>query len=105
MQELLSYAAGDFHAARTPSPAGFRDVRLGHVMHPSGAKQYMLCGQFLPGGASGEGEWQPFATIKTDPYEQWLGLQAAGLCQQSAITWVETEDLSPSLQSQLDSLK
>ena len=105
VQFLLTAAATDFHTHRRPDPVRFRDVHIGHVMTPSGEKQYMLCGQFLPAQEEGKAEWMPFATIKTSGYEQWLGAQAAGFCQDSAIIWDKVSDLSSSLQSRLDSLR
>jgi len=105
VQFLLTAAATDFHTHRPPDPVRFRDVRLGHVMTPSGEEQYMLCGRFLPAQEGGKAEWTPFATIKTSPYEQWIGAQAAGLCQRSSIIWDKVGDLSSSLQSRLDSLR
>lgn len=65
----------------------------------------MLCGQFLPAREGGTAEWTPFATIKTSPYEQWIGAQAAGSCQSSSVIWDEEGDLSSPLQSRLDSLR
>jgi len=105
VQFLLEAAATDFHSHRPPDVIGFRDVRVGHVMTPDGAKQYMLCGEFLPAQHNGEVEWADFATIKTSGYEQWLGAQAAGLCQRKSIVWGKEGDLSSSLQSRFDSLR
>jgi hypothetical protein len=102
VQFLLTAAATDFHTHRPPDPVRFRDVRIGHVMTPSGEVQYMLCGQFLP---AHKAEWTPFATIKTSGYEQWIGAQAAGFCQGSSVIWDKVGDLSSSLQSRLDSLR
>ena len=102
---LLTAAAADFHTHRPPDPVRFRDVRIGHVMTPSGEEQYMLCGQFLPAQEGGKAEWTPFATIKTSGYEQWLGAQAARFCQGSSIIWDKVGDLSSSLQTRLDSLR
>ena len=104
-QFLLTSAAADFHAHPPPGPVRFRDVRIGHVMTPSGEEQYLLCGQFLPAPAGGNAEWTPFATIKTSGYEQWIGAQAAGVCQRSSIVWDQQGDLSSLLQSRLDSLR
>jgi hypothetical protein len=104
VQFLLTSAATDFHIHR-PSAVRFRDVRIGHVMTPSGEEQYMLCGQFLPAHEGGKAEWTPFATIKTSGYEQWLGAQAASFCQGSSVIWDKEGDLSSSLQSRLDSLR
>ena len=105
VQFLLTAAATDFHTHRPPDPARFRDVRIGHVMTPSGEEQYMLCGQFLPAQAGGKAEWTPFATIKTSGYEQWIGAQAEAFCQGSLVIWDKVGDLSSLLQSRLDSLR
>ena len=103
VQFLLTAAAKDFHAH---GPLGrFRDVRIGHVMTPTGQPQYLLCGQILPVDAGGKAEWTPFATIKTSGYEQWIGTQAANFCQRSSMVWDNVGDLSSSLQSRLDSLR
>ena len=100
---LPTAAATDFHTHRPPDPVRFRDVRIGQVMTPSGEEQYILCGQFLPAQEGGKAEWTPFATIKTSGYEQWIGAQAAVVCQGSSVIWDKVGDLSPSLQSRLDS--
>jgi hypothetical protein len=105
VQFLLTAAATDFHTHLRSDSVRFRDVRIGHVMTPSGAEQYMLCGQFLSAHEGGKAEWTPFATIKTSGYEQWIGAQAAGFCQGSSVIWDNEGDLSPSLQSRLDSLR
>ena len=105
VQFLLTAAATDFHTHRPPDPVRFRDVRIGHVMTPSGEKQYMLCGQFLPAQEGGKAEWTPFATIKTSGYEQWIGAQAAVFCQGASVIWDKVGDFSSSLQSRLDSLR
>ena len=100
---LLTAAATDFHTHHPPDPVRFRDVRIGHVMTPTGEAQYRLCGQFLPSRETGKAEWTPFATIKTSGYEQWIG--TAGVCQDSSVIWDKLGDLSSSLQSRLDSLR
>jgi hypothetical protein len=61
------------------------------------AKQYKLRGEFLPAQREGKVEWTPFVTIKTSGYEQWLGAQAANLCQ--PVIWDSEADLSSSLQT------
>ena len=68
MEFLLRSAATDFHAHRPPVVERFRDVRFGHIMTPAGAKQYQLCGEFLPQQREGKAEWTPFATIKTSGF-------------------------------------
>jgi hypothetical protein len=105
VQFLVSTAATDFHLhSEDYYPAQFRGVRIGHLVAANGEKQYILCGQFLPQERAADAEWTAFATIKTDPYEQWVGAQASGLCQQRGITWSE-RDLSSVIQNQLDSLQ
>src|SRR5713101_6994645 len=54
VQFLLTAAATEFRAHRPPDPVRFRDVRIGHVVTPSGKEQYMLCGQFLPAQEGGK---------------------------------------------------
>ena len=105
IQLLLAQAASDFHSHRPPPVAHVRNVRIGHVTTADGAKQYMLCGEFLPAQRAGKVEWTPFATIKTSGYEQWLGAQAANLCQRSTVIWDNKGDLSSSLQTRLDSMQ
>jgi hypothetical protein len=60
-------------------------------MTAGGEKQYMLCGQFLPAQEEGKSQWMPFATIKTPNYEQWLGAQAVGFCQDSSVIWEKAQ--------------
>ncbi|MEP6921198.1 MAG: hypothetical protein ABI967_08735, partial [bacterium] len=104
IQFLLTVAATDFHSNVRSDSLRVRDVRIGHVMTQSGAEQYLLCGQFLPGQKAGKAEWTPFATIKTSGYEQWNGAQAASFCQSSSVIWDKAGNLTSSLQSRLDSL-
>jgi len=105
MEFLLRSAATDFHAHRPPVVKRFRDVRFGHVMTPAGAKQYQLCGEFLPPQREGKAGWTPFATIKTSGFEQYLGVQATSWCQRSQFVQDSDEDLSSNLQNRLDSIR
>jgi hypothetical protein len=105
VQFLLTSAATDFHTHRPPNADGFRHVRIGYVVSPTGEDQYRLCGEFLPAQTGNNGEWTPFATIKTSGYEQWIGPQAAGYCQGPSVIWNSDGDLSSSLQSRLKSLE
>ncbi|HEX6368603.1 MAG TPA: hypothetical protein VF006_06715 [Longimicrobium sp.] len=100
---LLTSAATDFHTHRASYPARFRNVRSGYFVTVEGTRQYRLCGEFLPAQQGGEAEWTRFATITTDPYEQWLGGQTAPFCD-SSVTW-HRGDLSSLLQSRLDALR
>ena len=75
---IVVYAVSDF-ASHGPVPEGFRQVNLRYRESDTGARSYMLCGQLLV-GAGAKAEWLDFATIRTDPYEQWLGFLAADMC-------------------------
>jgi hypothetical protein len=103
VDSLLTWAATDFHTHRASYPARFRNVRSGYFVTADGTRQYRLCGEFLPAQEGGRAEWTRFVTIITDPYEQWLGGQAAPYCD-SSVTW-DRGDLSSLLQSRLDSLR
>jgi len=105
MEFLLRSAASDFHAHHPPVVERFRHVRFGHVTIPAGAKQYQLCGEFLPQQREGKAEWTSFATIKTSGFEQYLGSQAASWCQRSRFVRDGSEDLSSTLQNRLDSMR
>jgi hypothetical protein len=105
MEFLLRSAATDFHAHHPPVVERFRHVRFGHVMTPAEAKQYQLCGEFLPQQREGKVEWTPFVTIKTDPFEQYIGDLAASWCQRSRFVQDRDKDLSSTLQNRLDSIR
>lgn len=105
VQFLLTSAAADFHAHGPYRILHFRDVRIGHEMTSTGARQYMLRGEFLPAQDGRKAEWTPFVTIKTSGYEQWIGGQAVAFYQRSSVVWDEMGDLSSLLQSRLDSLR
>lgn len=104
-QTLLGYAASDFRAHST-AVAQVRKVRVGHLLNARGHKQYLVCGEFLPAGSETKGGWTTFATIKTDPYEQWLGGQADSWCHNPKVKWEKSGgDLSAALRSKLAPLK
>ena len=96
---IIDYSAQDFQTHQ-PRAADVRNVRLGYVSH-DGAKQYVLCGEFAPDPDPEKIGWVPFATIQTDPYEQWLGAQATGACNRPNTVWEETGDLSADLKTRL----
>jgi hypothetical protein len=104
VQFLLESAATDFRA-HGPSPAGFRDVHIGHDMNTNGESQYILCGQFLRSQDGRKDEWMPFATIKTSGYEQYVGTRAVMFCQGASFLWDTEVDFSSTLQTRFDSLR
>jgi hypothetical protein len=102
---LLSAAAEDFNNSREMHPSAFRDLRIGHIMTTAEEKQYLLCGQFLISQTGEKQEWIHFATIKTDPFEQWIGGQSEALCLRSSIIWDEHWDLPSKLLPKIHSVK
>lgn len=101
VQFLLTSAAKDFHEHGPAGPLRFRKVRVGHT---SGENvRYVMCGQFQQTEKGDKAEWTSFVTIKTSGYEQYIGWQGDTYCK--GAKWDTKDDLSASLQSQLDSLK
>lgn len=78
---LVAHAAADFRQHTQPLPDQFRRVQLGQFTAPDGRSRTVLCGEFKAGARS---PWTHFATVQTDPYEQWLGDGAQGFCRKPA---------------------
>ncbi|MDR6936469.1 hypothetical protein [Luteibacter sp. 3190] len=81
---LLTSAASDFRAHQPPTAIDFRRVHLASIEGSDGTPQPMLCGEFLASEGSGAPSWQPFVTVRTTKYEQWLGAQASALCARTS---------------------
>jgi hypothetical protein len=96
---LLSAAAADF-AAHGPKSNAFREVHLRYLQGDSDSGVHMLCGEFLQ---SSTDTWVAFATIKTSPYEQWIGGTASAWCQQAAPADPSAKDLAPELRAKITS--
>ncbi len=103
-QFLLGAAAADFHEHRPPDPARFRSVRVGYVPTPEGDPRYFMCGQFTTEAQGDAAQWTAFVTIKTTPYEHWIGAFATEFVRNPAIVWYEAGDLSSALAQKLDAL-
>ncbi|KQX97681.1 hypothetical protein ASD22_10675 [Rhodanobacter sp. Root480] len=95
---IAAYTVSDF-ASHGPQPDGFRHVKLRFRETDTGTRSYLLCGQ-VHIGTGAKAEWADFATIKTDPYEQWLGGPAADMCAK-ATPVTGGRDLAPLLEQQL----
>jgi hypothetical protein len=102
---LLDAAAKDFHDHQPPVPLGFRNVQFKYLTKPNEEKTYIICGQFLNQDSQNKEEWTHFVTIKTDPYEQWIGSNALMYCQDSKEITYTKSDLSVSLKSKYESLQ
>ena len=102
---LLDAAAKDFHDHQPPVPVGFHNVQFKYLTKPNEGKTYLICGQFLNQDNQNKEEWTHFATIKTDPYEHWIGSNALAHCQDSKEITYTKIDLSIALKSRYDSLQ
>jgi hypothetical protein len=102
---LLDAAAKDFHDNQPPTPVSFRNIKVRDLIGPNAENHYMICGQFLAQDNQNKEEWTHFATIKTDPYEQWIGSNALTYCQDSKEITYTKIDLSRALKSRFDSLQ
>lgn len=102
---LLDASAKDFHENQPPIPVNFRNVQIRNLIGPNTENHYMICGQFLAQDKRNKDEWTSFATIKTDPYEQWIGSNALTYCQDSKAISYKINDLSSALKSRVDSLQ
>jgi len=98
-QELIAYAAADFKMSGD-APNRFRHVRLGRLAAEDGTHRMVLCGDFLSSGT--KPRWTPFATIKTSPYEQWLGGHAKSFCSAPGFKPQSKQDFSADLKRQID---
>ena len=91
-ESLVAYSASDF-AASDVDPAGFRKVHLRYRENDHGARTYMLCGQ-VQIGAGNKAAWGDFATVKTKPFEQWLGHAASEICALATPVAADGNDLA-----------
>lgn len=99
--ELIGLSASDF-TEHGPAVQSVRNVHIRHETLSNGQHSYLLCGEFRT-SADGKGsEWTHFATIKTDPYEQWIGAMAKAHCERATVTPSSPSDLSATLQTRLD---
>jgi hypothetical protein len=98
-------SAKDFHDHQPPIPVNFRNVQVRNLIGPNAENNYMICGQFLALDKQSRDEWTSFATIKTDPYEQWIGSNALTYCQDSKAISYKINDLSSALKNRIDSLQ
>ena len=97
---IAAYTVSDF-ASHGPKSDGFRQVNLRFRETDTGTRSYMLCGQVYI-GTGAKAAWADFATVKTDPYEQWLGGPATDMCAK-ATPVTGGRDLAPLLEQELGS--
>ncbi len=102
---LLDMSAKDFYENQPPLPIRFRNVEVRGLIGENKENNFMICGQFLTQKNKSNDKWTSFATIKTDPYEQWIGSNALTYCQDSKVIVYKKYDLSLSLKNRIDSLQ
>lgn len=95
VETLLSVASDDFRLASAARPTAIRNAKVGYLAD-AGVERYLLCGSFRT--ASKDAAWVQFATIKTEPYEQWLGGMAEAQCANKRIVWYEADHSDALLQ-------
>ncbi len=105
VEYLLDTSVKDFYDDQPLVPVGFRDVKFKQLTKPNNEKLYLICGQFLELENPNKEEWVSFATIKTDPYEQWLGSNASAYCQDYEEIIYSKMDLSVALKNKLETLQ
>lgn len=105
IQLLIEVSAKDFFEHQPPAPVDFRDVKFKYLTKATNEKTYLICGQFLSRDNQNKESWVYFATIKTDPYEQWMGSNAISYCQDSKEIVYPKTDLSASLKSTFEALQ
>ncbi len=102
VQFLITSAAKDFHNHHPPTAIDFRKIEIGYLLSSKNDKTFILCGEFL---SEEEKEWNKFATMKTEGYEQHLGLQALPYCQESNVVLIDKNLLAVKLKNKLTEMK
>lgn len=102
---LLEASAKDFHDNQVPAPVDFRNVQVKYLPGSKKENIYLICGEFLVKDNQDKAEWTSFTTIKTDPYEQWIGSSALTYCREAKKLPYKLNDLSSALKNRLDSVQ
>jgi hypothetical protein len=105
VNSLIDFSANDFYKNQQPLPTAFRNVQIKYSLKPNKEILYILCGQFTTQDNQNSDEWTHFATIITDPYEQWIGSNALTYCENSNETPYSKANLSRELKNKLNSLQ
>lgn len=102
---LIGFAANDFYKYQKPLPIDFRNLQIKYAIKLNKEKVYVLCGQFTTEDQQESSEWIDFATISTDPYEQWIGSNGLTFCENSKEIQYTKANLSAELKNKLNTLK
>ena len=95
---LIESAASDFRNHVAPVGVSFRNVHVGVFRGDSGSSVNLICGEFRT--ADSAADWEPFATLRTEGYENWLGVSAVAYCQGSNTVLDTNRDLAAALSAQ-----
>ncbi|MFM9865798.1 MAG: hypothetical protein ACKVRO_19560 [Micropepsaceae bacterium] len=95
---LIESAASDFKKHVAAEGVSFRNVHLGVFRGGNGATVNLMCGEFRT--ADNAADWEPFATLRTEGYENWLGGSAAAYCRGSNTVLDTNRDLAAALSAQ-----
>ncbi|MBK8880027.1 MAG: hypothetical protein IPN74_16250 [Haliscomenobacter sp.] len=105
VKSLIGFSADDFYKNQQPLPTSFRNVQIKYSIKQNKEIMYILCGQFTTQDNQNRDEWTDFATIITDPYEQWIGSNALTYCEKSKEIRYTKAKLSTELKNKLNSLQ
>ena len=83
VQFLMNSAASDFSNHQPPTVVEFRNLKIGYILSETNVKTFLLCGEFLSAESKNKNQWEPFATLKTEGYEQWVGSGSITYCQKA----------------------
>jgi hypothetical protein len=100
LQESLAASSASDFAASDVNPTGFRKVDLRYRENDHGARTYMLCGQ-VQIAAGTKATWVDFATVKTKPFEQWIGGAAIEICALATPVSPDDDDLSALIEARM----
>jgi hypothetical protein len=92
---LLEAAASDFRTHVGPNGVSFRNVHACVIRGGNGSTMNLMCGEFRT--ADGATDWEPFATLRTDGYENWLGASATAYCRGPNTVLDANRDLAAAL--------
>ena len=92
---LLESAASDFRNHVAAEGVSFRNVHVGVFRGDNGSTVNLMCGEFRT--ADSAADWELFATLRTEGYENWLGGSAAAYCRGSNTILDTNRDLAAAL--------
>lgn len=102
VQFLMNSAASDFSNHQPPTVVEFRNLKIGYILSETNVKTFLLCGEFLSAESKNKNQWESFATLKTEGYEQWVGSGSITYCQKAHFVIENDADLAKSILENLN---